>query len=108
MPPLPADAERGWFARADRLTFYALGVGGWTLRWVFMIGIAMGIGRLIFIGALALIQWTRTRRAERNPIPSPGWPGATPPFVSIIIAAYNEEKVIAQTISSLLASDYPA
>ncbi|MBO0726385.1 MAG: glycosyltransferase, partial [Blastocatellia bacterium] len=106
MPPLPT--ERGWFAQADRLTFYALGVGGWTLRWVFLIGIAMGIGRLIFIGALALIQWTRTRRAERKSIPSPARPGATPPFVSIIIAAYNEEKVIAQTISSLLASDYPA
>jgi len=106
MPPLPA--ERGWLAQADGLTFFALAVGGWTLRWVFLIGIALGLGRLVFIGALALIQWMRTRGAERSSVLSPGLPGATPPFVSIIVAAYNEEKVIAQTISSLLASDYPA
>ncbi|HEY7181229.1 MAG TPA: glycosyltransferase [Blastocatellia bacterium] len=108
MPPLPADPERGWFARAGRLIIYALAVGEWALRWVFLIGIAMGLGRLVFIGALALIQWTRTRRAERISGQAPGRPGAAPPFVSVIIAAYNEEKVIAQTIGSLLASDYPA
>src|SRR5262249_51177871 len=50
----------------------------------------------------------RTRRAERNSTLSPGRPGAMSPFVSIILAAYNEEEVIAQTISSLLASDHQA
>jgi len=29
------------------------------------------------------------------------------PFISILIAAYNEEKVIAQKLSSILDSDYP-
>ncbi|MEH7098413.1 polysaccharide deacetylase family protein [Neobacillus vireti] len=29
------------------------------------------------------------------------------PFVSVVIAAYNEEKVICKTIDSILSSDYP-
>src|SRR5262249_57089512 len=41
MPPLPA--ERGWLAQADGLTFFALAVGGWTLRWVFLVGISLGL-----------------------------------------------------------------
>lgn len=30
------------------------------------------------------------------------------PFVSVVIAAYNEEKVICKTVDSILASDYPS
>ncbi|MGE0129300.1 MAG: glycosyltransferase [Blastocatellales bacterium] len=100
MPPLPP--ERGFFSKADAVTFYAMAVGGWALRWVFLIGIVLGLARLVFIGALALAQQRRSRRRTRETVSA-----AEAPFVSVIIAAYNEEKVIAQTIHSLLASDYP-
>jgi cellulose synthase/poly-beta-1,6-N-acetylglucosamine synthase-like glycosyltransferase/peptidoglycan/xylan/chitin deacetylase (PgdA/CDA1 family)/spore germination protein YaaH len=102
MPPVPK--EKGFFSRADAIAFYAMAIGGWTLRWVFLIGIALGIGRLLFIGALALAQWRRSKR--RAEIRSRGGMEEAP-FVSIVIAAYNEEKVIEQTVDSLLASTYP-
>ncbi len=99
MPLLPK--EHGVFATADKVTFYALAVGGWLIRWVFLLGIVLGLARMLFLGTLALAQWLRTRRAlAAHP------PVVPSPFVSIIIAGYNEEKVIAQTIHSLLASTY--
>jgi peptidoglycan-N-acetylglucosamine deacetylase len=33
--------------------------------------------------------------------------GQASPFISVVIAAYNEEKVIGRTIESILKSDYP-
>ena len=66
-----------------------------------MIGIALGLGRLIFIGALALAQWVRSRRRQRTHAGE-----SYAPFVSVIVPAYNEEPVIKSTIISLLASDY--
>jgi cellulose synthase/poly-beta-1,6-N-acetylglucosamine synthase-like glycosyltransferase/peptidoglycan/xylan/chitin deacetylase (PgdA/CDA1 family)/spore germination protein YaaH len=101
MPPVK---ERGGFlARADQVSFYALALGGWGLHWLFLIGILLGIGRLIFVGALALAQWWRSRRREQSHEGS-----EFIPFVSVIVPAFNEERVITKTIESLLASDYPA
>ena len=100
MPEIPPNQRV--FTRADAIAFFFLSTGGWTLQWVFLIGILLGLARLLFVGSLALGQWLRSRRRERihagidyNP------------FVSILIPAYNEELVIANTIKSLLASDYP-
>jgi cellulose synthase/poly-beta-1,6-N-acetylglucosamine synthase-like glycosyltransferase len=68
---------------------------------MFVIGIVLGLGRLIFIGTLALAQWLRSRRRERTHA------GETyAPFVSVIVPAYNEALVIRNTINSLLASHY--
>ncbi len=103
MPPLPQG--RAFFSKTDALAFYAMAVGGWTLRWIFLIGIVLGLARLVFIGALALAH--RRRSKKRAETWESGAAGESP-FVSIIIAAYNEEKVIAQTIGSLLASGYPS
>jgi cellulose synthase/poly-beta-1,6-N-acetylglucosamine synthase-like glycosyltransferase len=71
------------------------------LQWIFVIGIALGLGRLIFIGALALAQWLRSRRRQHRHA-GEGYS----PSVSIIVPAYNEALVIKNTINSLLASDY--
>lgn len=99
MPQIPANQRM--FTRADAVTFFFLSTGGWTLQWVFLIGIVLGLGRLLFVGSLALAQWIRSRRRERTHA------GAEfVPFVSIIVPAYNEEPVIGNTIESLLASDY--
>jgi cellulose synthase/poly-beta-1,6-N-acetylglucosamine synthase-like glycosyltransferase len=73
----------------------------WILQWVFVIGIVLGLGRLIFIGTLAFAQWLRSRRRQRM---HAGEQYA--PFVSVIVPAYNEALVIENTINSLLASNY--
>jgi len=91
------------FTRADAITFFFLSTGGWTLQWVFLIGILLGLARLVFVGSLALGQWSRSRRRERIHAGSD-----YVPFVSILAPAYNEELVIENTIRSLLASEYPS
>ena len=99
MPVIPASQRV--FTRADAITFFFLSTGGWVLQWVFVIGILLGLGRLLFVGALALAQWLRSRRRERVHAG-----GDYAPFVSILVPAYNEGLVIENTIRSLLASDY--
>jgi cellulose synthase/poly-beta-1,6-N-acetylglucosamine synthase-like glycosyltransferase/peptidoglycan/xylan/chitin deacetylase (PgdA/CDA1 family) len=95
MPALPPASA------ATRLAELALfGLLGGTelgLYWVFLVAVVLGIGRLVWILALAIAQRLRQR-------PPPSEPFA--PSVSIIVPAYNEEKVIAATIGSLLAQDY--
>ena len=99
MPLIPA-RERV-LTRSNAVSFFFLSTMGWALQWIFVIGIALGLGRLIFIGTLALAQWLRSRRRERT---HAGEKYA--PFVSVIVPAYNEELVIKNTIDSLLASNY--
>lgn len=89
------------YTRADALAFFVLSTGGWLLQWTFLLGIILGLGRLIFIGALAFAQWIRSRRRERLHAGE-----AFAPFVSVIVPAFNEEMVIEATLRSLLASDY--
>ena len=99
MPVIPPNQRV--FTRADAVTFFFLSTGGWILQWIFLIGILLGMARLVFVGSLALAQWLRSRRRERIHAGSD-----YVPFVSILVPAYNEELVIANTIRSLLASDY--
>lgn len=99
MPVIPANQRV--FTRADAIAFFFLSTGGWTLQWVFIIGIVLGLARLFFVGSLAFAQWLRSRRRERLHAGS-----GFNPFVSIIVPAYNEELVIVNTIRSLLVSDY--
>jgi len=99
MPVIPASQRV--FTRADAVTFFFLSTGGWTLQWIFLIGIVLGLARLFFVGSLALAQWLRSRRRERAHAGED-----FNPFVSIIVPAYNEALVIENTILSLLASDY--
>ena len=99
MPQIPPGQRV--FTRADSIAFFFLSTGGWVLQWVFLIGILLGLGRLLFVGSLAFAQWLRSRRRRRL------HSGVSfQPFVSVIVPAYNEEPVIANTIKSLLASDY--
>ncbi|HYJ90029.1 MAG TPA: glycosyltransferase, partial [Pyrinomonadaceae bacterium] len=100
MPPVKED--QSFYARSDAYVFYAMSVGGWLMRWLFFIGIVLGIGRMIFIGALALAQYARSRRREITHFGE-----SFEPLVSVVVPAYNEEKVICRTINSLLESDYP-
>jgi len=77
-----------------------------TLGWMFI-----GYGGLVAIFyTFIIVRIVRMlRRAPRvrdglaEPAPPEGWP-----LVSIIVPAHNEERVIADCVASLLASDYPA
>ena len=98
--PLVSPRERV-VTRSNAIAFFFLSTTGWILQWVFVIGIVLGLGRLIVIGTLALAQWFRSRRRARTHAGA-----GYAPFVSVIVPAFNEELVIKNTINSLLASDY--
>ena len=98
MPPV-AQSEQA-ITRADNVAFSAFWLFDKTMKWLFLLGIILGAGRVLMISLLALrSRWRRKTFvvAERS----------SQPFVSIIVPAFNEEKVIAKTIRSLLSSDYP-
>ncbi|MEN6441530.1 MAG: polysaccharide deacetylase family protein [Syntrophobacter sp.] len=98
MPPVPQDSTfQIW---TDRLAFGMLSLAAATINWLFLLGIVLGISRLVFIGVLAVYQRWRKRRTVHDPAYSPS--------VAVVVPAYNEERVIIQTITSLLASDLPA
>lgn len=99
MPPVPED--HSFYAKADAYFFYGVSVAGWLIRWLFLIGIILGLGRMAFIGVLAFAQFLRSKRRETE-----HYGEDFRPLVSIIVPAYNEGKVILRTIESLLASDY--
>nr|WP_156319884.1 polysaccharide deacetylase family protein [Bacillus sp. FJAT-18017] len=74
---------------------------GWDkgLSVLFYSAILLGILRLILFVFLSRKQIKRARKT----VPDPDFT----PNVSVVIAAYNEEKVICKTINSILASEYP-
>jgi len=92
-------AVTGWTVTFDRLIFetsYWIG-SGFTL--LFLLAIVLGICRILFMGGLASVQARQEERRVYDPTFAPP--------VSVIIAAYNEAKVVNRTIATLLASDYP-
>jgi GH18 family chitinase/cellulose synthase/poly-beta-1,6-N-acetylglucosamine synthase-like glycosyltransferase/peptidoglycan/xylan/chitin deacetylase (PgdA/CDA1 family) len=84
------------------LVFDAARLAGKVLVFLFVLAIVLGILRQVLVASLALIQ----RRKERACIEPPA--GGAEPLVTVVIAAYNEEKVIERTVRSILASDYPS
>jgi len=71
------------------------------IRFMFVFGILLGMGRFVFVGVLAIVQWIYSRRGiyrkhAKN----------FSPLVSVVIPAFNEENVIIKTVRSILASDY--
>ena len=56
---------------------------------------------------LVLAALARLRRARAAPAPTAEPAAAAPPSVSLIVAAYDEEAVIARKVANALALDYP-
>jgi len=96
MPPI-SGRER-WAARVDSLAFLGFSAFNHLVVTVFFVGDVLMSGRLIIIGLFALIDRMRKRRIVGGP--------DFQPSVAVLIPAYNEEKVIARTVRSVMQSDY--
>jgi cellulose synthase/poly-beta-1,6-N-acetylglucosamine synthase-like glycosyltransferase/peptidoglycan/xylan/chitin deacetylase (PgdA/CDA1 family) len=96
MPPLPPTIA----LITDRFVFLSLSVLGKILYFCFLAAIWMGVSRLIFLAGLSL--WNRRSEALSQEPP----PRKDPFHVSVIIPAYNEESVVANTVRGILSSSY--
>ena len=83
--------------RTDVAIFVVLAGLSIALAWLFYLAIALGIARAVLMAGLA---WFQARR--QRPTPPDHHPD-----VSVIIPAYNEERVIVASVRRVLESDYP-
>jgi cellulose synthase/poly-beta-1,6-N-acetylglucosamine synthase-like glycosyltransferase/peptidoglycan/xylan/chitin deacetylase (PgdA/CDA1 family)/spore germination protein YaaH len=99
MPPI--GPQERVFSHINKIALFA--VYGFTrfLSVVFIIGIFLGITRILFIGILALIQFFSVKKKMRALDVL-----RFQPRVAVIVPAFNEEKVIKRTIASLCSSTY--
>jgi peptidoglycan-N-acetylglucosamine deacetylase len=94
MPGLP---PRSAVTRGIELaTFSFFSAMEWTLYWLFFIAVVVGAIRLVVIILLATYQRYHARKPEPHYTPA----------VTIIVPAYNEERVIAATLRSLVSQVY--
>ena len=98
MPPIPPKSLARMVGLPVFMTLSWLGKLAATL---FFAAIWLGFLRLLFLCAVSL----RNRQLESRRVP-PALPD-DPPLQSVLIPAHNEEKVIAETVRHILASDYP-
>jgi cellulose synthase/poly-beta-1,6-N-acetylglucosamine synthase-like glycosyltransferase/peptidoglycan/xylan/chitin deacetylase (PgdA/CDA1 family)/spore germination protein YaaH len=95
MPPISAgDRVAAWI---DLGLFTALGDVQILLGWLFGIAITLGIVRALLLSGLALWQARREARTLFPPL-DPNL------FVSVLIPAYNEERVIERAVRRVLES----
>jgi peptidoglycan/xylan/chitin deacetylase (PgdA/CDA1 family)/GT2 family glycosyltransferase len=97
----PVSAHERTMISADRLTLGGERLLAHALTTLFMLSILLSVTRQMWMGTLAVLQRRRERR--RNARAGAATGGLS---VSVIIAAYNEEKVIAQTVRAALDSHY--
>jgi len=93
---LPLSAQERFEARADGVIFTIFQAFRFGIATIFIAGIILVSGRAIVIGILALIE---KLRPDHSMMPEPE------PEVTVLIPAHNEENVVVQTITSVLASD---
>ena len=84
--------------RADVFAFSLAGFTVTALNWVFFFAIALGIIRAVGLTVLATLP-------QRRPAPQPD--SSFRPKVTVIIPAYNEERVISSSVRRILDSTYP-
>ncbi|MGZ5998666.1 MAG: glycosyltransferase, partial [Rhizomicrobium sp.] len=83
----------------DRVVFLAISWAGRFLYYAFIAAIWLGVSRLLFLAGLSL--WNARREREQSIAALPN-----PHHVSVIVPAYNEEKVIGITVERILESDH--
>lgn len=85
---------------SDRVVFEGMYLFDLFLTIAFISGITLGTLRVLFVTTLALLEARRSRHERFDE--------SFQPPVSVVIAAFNEAKVIARTIDAVLANRYPA
>lgn len=98
MPALPPTVA----LFADRVVFLTLSRVGRVLYYCFLIAIWLGVARLLFLVGFALSNRSKEDEAAQPPVLTES------PMVTVIIPAFNEEKLIASTVERILSSDYRA
>ncbi len=95
---MPKVGKADLFAvRSDIGLFLIFAALGKLLGWIFYGAIMIGILRAIILTGLAFYRYHEDRRRAK-PHPNPST------FVSVIVPAYNEERVIAASVRRVLAS----
>ena len=84
---------------SDRVVFEAMYLFELFLSIMFISGIVLGSLRVLFVTILAFVEKAREKREHFDETYQPS--------VSVVIAAYNEQKVIVRTIEAVLANGYP-
>ena len=84
-------------AAINSLGFHLIGGFSTFVFYVFAAAIVLSFARLLFIVILALHEYFKTK---------PSYPTDYHPSVTVVVAAFNEQKVIASTIANLLRSEY--
>lgn len=97
MPAVPAELRP--MLNVDLAFFQIVRWGQFLLAWGFVAALALGATRVIFMAVLSLFH----RASRKGQTFDPNFR----PSVSVLIAAYNEEKTIIGTIESVLGSTYP-
>jgi len=96
MVPLTKRQKRQ--ALVDWVAFFFFSFFAHFVIYVFYVGDILMSARLIIIGLCATIDRFRTRKNFASP--------EYQPRVAVLVPAYNEEKVIARTIRSVMMSNY--
>jgi cellulose synthase/poly-beta-1,6-N-acetylglucosamine synthase-like glycosyltransferase/peptidoglycan/xylan/chitin deacetylase (PgdA/CDA1 family)/spore germination protein YaaH len=100
--PIVPETTRLTLAATDA-GFLALGIARAMLRLFFLLGILLGLLRLLVIVVLAVWQ----RFHPHRPAEAADLDGPDLPPCAVIIPAFNEARVIVGTIQSILASTRP-
>lgn len=87
-----------WNVAGARVTFYLVFGAEALLASAFILAVGLGLVRVLSMTSLALVYERQRKKIVYAP------PTQT---VSVLVAAYNEERVIIRTLQSILASDYP-
>ena len=95
---VPLSPHQKHLAFIDSIMFFLIDFFNHFVQDVFYVGDALMSLRLIVIGLFAIIDRFRKRKNFADPDYNPR--------VAVLIPAYNEEKVIARTIRSVLMSNY--
>jgi len=99
MAPLPPGSTIRHFVELTSYTVLAR--VELTMHLVFLLAMVLGMGRLAVILALA----ARQRYARRHQRPAPA-PADYHPSVTVIIPAYNEDRVVCRTVRTVLDQGY--
>ncbi len=96
MPPISYSALL--VARVNAVTLQVVRMVSIAVEYIFIIGLILAFMRLLFVGVLACIEYF----SERNRI----FNSSASPSVAVVIAAYNEAKVIVQTVHNVLSASH--